>query len=218
MQEYKELLLAMPLFQGIEWTDFQFMTNCLKAETKTFPKNGIILLAGEKPLHIGAILSGRLHIVEESYDGDRTLISAVTPGEVFAEAICCADVDESPVTVFAEEESEVLLLNFSQVLPPCRNLCAFHQKLIENMLRIVASKNLFLQGKLTLLSTKTIRNKVLRYLETLVPKQGRHIVIPFNQTKLAEYLCVERTALAHELTRMKQDGLIDYKGKSFTLK
>ena len=74
----------MPLFHGIEWADFQCMADCLKAETKTIPKNGIVLLAGEKPLYIGAVLSGRLHIVEENYDGDRTLISAVAPGEVFA--------------------------------------------------------------------------------------------------------------------------------------
>ena len=218
MQEYEKLIRAVPLFKEIEWDDFRFMLNCLRAETKVVQKNGVLLLAGDKPLYVGIVLVGRLHVVAESEEGNRTLISVVFPGEVFAEAMCCANVEESPVTVLADEDATVLLLDFSHVFRLCKNLCSFHQKLIKNMLRMLANENLFLQNRLTLMSIKSIREKVLRYLESFVPSQGRHIVIPFNQTKLAEYLCVDRSALAHELARMKRDGLIDYKKNAFTLK
>jgi CRP-like cAMP-binding protein len=193
------------------------MLDCLGAEIKTVAKNNIILLAGEKPLHIGIVLSGILYIVKEDSDGNRKLITAATPGEIYAEALCCADVDESPVTVIAAEDSQVMLLRFDRVLHTCPNSCVFHQKLIENMLNLLANKSLYLQSRIEIISVKSIRIKVLRYLESFTTKQGRNIIIPFNREELADYLCVERSALSHELAKMKKDRLIDYKKNKFIL-
>ena len=57
----------------------------------------------------------------------------------------------------------------------------------------------------------------MRYLEALAPRQGRSIAVPFNREEMAEYLCVERSALSHELARMKRDGLIEYRKNRFQL-
>jgi len=208
-------LLPIELFQGID--DLAAMLKCLGAETRQVEKNEIVLLAGNKPQHVGVVLSGLLHIVREDYDGNRSLVAAVEPGEIFAESLCCAGVDESPVTVIAAAEATVLLLRFECVLRTCQNACAFHHRLIENMLRLVAEKNLFLQGRMEIMTLKTVRAKALRYLESFAPNRGQGFVIPFNREEMAEYLCVERSALSHELARMKRDGLIKYRKNQFVL-
>jgi len=217
MQEYYEVLKSAPMFDNIDATDTEQILGCLGAERKFFHKDDILLLAGDKPRYIGVVIEGELYVNKEDRDGNRHIIAAVTPGQVFAEALCCADISESPVTVTSETDSLVLLLDFSRLLRTCPNSCVFHSRLIQNMLELVAKKNLLLQERMEIISLKSIRSKVMRYLEAFVPAQGYEITIPFNREQLADHLCVERSALSHELARMKKDGLIDYHKNKFVL-
>jgi len=217
MEKYFYILKSVGLFKGIDVGDLEAMLKCLGAEIKNVKKNKIVLLSGDKPQDVGIVLSGQLHIVREDYDGNRTLVAAVTPSEVFAEALCCAGVEESPVTVIADTDTTIMLLRFSRILQTCQNLCSFHTRLIENMLGLVANKNLQLQGRMEIISLRTVRNKVTRYLESFVQEQGRTITIPFNREELADFLCVDRSTLSHELSRMKKDGLIEYRKNKFKL-
>lgn len=216
--KYFELLKSVKLFGGIGTEDLDAMLKCLGSEARRFRKDEILLLAGDKPEYVGVVLSGQLYIAREGYDGSRSLIAAITPGEIFAEALCCAGVSESPVTVTAGTDSVVMLLRFSRILHTCAGSCTFHTMLIENMLRIIANKNLLLQNRMEIVGLKSVRMKVRRYLESFAPKQGRNITIPFNREELADFLCVERSALSHELAKMKRDGLIDYRKNEFVLK
>ena len=105
-----------------------------------------------------------------------------------------------------------------------RRICAWtryghpYAKLIENLLRLTAQKNLLLQSRMEIVCLKSVRAKVLRYLASFVPEQGRQITIPFNREEMADYLCVERSALSHELARMRQEGLIEYWKNCFVVK
>ena len=216
ISEYSAVLKKVMLFDGISTDEISAILKCSGSAPKIFRKDEIILLAGNKPTGIGIVLSGRLHIERGDSDGSHVLLSEIPPGDIFAETLCCADISESPVTVLAVTESVVLTLKFPQLLHACDSPCVFHTRLIENMLRLVAQKNLRLQQRLGILSLKSIRAKVLAYLETL-PGNGGEIVLPFNREQLADFLCVERTALSHELARMKRDGLIEYKKNVFAV-
>jgi CRP-like cAMP-binding protein len=211
------VLQSAVLFKGIEGAALGPMLACIGAETVTVGKGGIILLVGDKPRHVGITLTGVVHVVREDHDGNRSLLAAIAPGEMFAEALCCAGIAESPVTVTAASDATVMLLPYTRILQICPDSCPFHTKLIENMLRLVAGNNLLLQSRMELLSLKSIRARVLRYLESFVPQQGGHITIPFNREELADFLCVERSALSHALARMKKDGLIEYRKNTFIM-
>jgi len=217
MIEHYEILRSVPLFSGVAAEDLERILGCLSAKRKRFRKGDILLLAGNKPRYIGVVIEGELYINKEDRDGNRHIIAAVAPGQVFAEALCCADVPESPVTVTAETASLVLMLDFSRVIRTCPDTCAFHSKLIQNMLEILARKNLLLQNRMEIVSLKSVRAKVMRYLESFAAPAGADIAIPFNREQLADHLNVERSALSHELARMKKDGLIDYRKNRFSL-
>ncbi len=44
------------------------------------------------------------------------------------------------------------------------------------------------------------------------------VEIPFNRQQLADYLCIDRSAMSNELSKMKKEGLIDYKKNTFWIK
>jgi len=218
MEKYLNIISLCGFFKDIKEVDLVSMLNCVQAKIRKTQKDEFVLLAGAKPEQIGIVLEGQLNIVREDYDGNRTMVTAVMPGDVYSEALCCAGVLESPVSVIAEVESAIMQISYQRILRVCPNTCTFHIKLIENMLELIAQKNLYLQSRMDIISLKSVRMKVLRYFESLIPKQGKKITVPFNREELADFLCVERSALSHELARMKKDGLIEYRKNKFVLK
>lgn len=217
MEKILDILKKVKLFKGINEETLSTMLSYLGAKQVSLAKNEAIILAGEKADQIGVLVSGSLHIVRDSIDGERTLISAVFPNEIFAEAFCCTGVVESPASVIAALPSTVIMLNYKRIFSSCPHSCEFHQKLIENMLMVLAEKNIMLQNRMQILEKKTVRLKVLALLESYSTAKSKMIVIPFNREQLADFLCVDRSALSHELSRMKQDGLIDYHKNVFKL-
>jgi len=214
---FSEILKISGLFSGIEAEGLEAMLACIGARTQNLKKGKFTLFAGDKPDSVGIVLAGQLHIIREDYDGNRSLVAAILPGGLFAEALCCAN-SESPVSVVSAVDSAVMLLNFSRILRTCPNSCSFHKKLIENLLRLIAGKNLMLQSRMEILEMRSVREKVIRYLESFALKQGMNITIPFNREEMADFLGVERSALSHELARMRKAGIIEYRKNHFILK
>lgn len=87
------------------------------------------------------------------------------------------------------------------------------------MVELIAEKNLTLVEKLEVVSRTTIREKLLTYLARQAEAAGaRTFTIPMGRTALAEYLCTDRSAMTRELARMRDEGLIDYTKRTFTLR
>ena len=137
---------------------------------------------------------------------------------MFGEVFACASVKEMPVSVYAAEKSSVMLLDFKRLLTTCSNACPFHSKVIQNLLQIVSEKALALNKRIEIMSKRSIRDKLICYL-TMEYERTRKLqfAIPFNRQQLADYLCVERSALSAEMSRMKKEGIIDYRKNEFWL-
>lgn len=217
MKEFFNILKEVKLFKNIRETDLTSMLSCLGAKAVNFGKDQFILMAGDKVNKIGIVLEGNAHIIRENIDGERTIITTLSAGDYFAEALCCVGVTESPVSVITTTNSIIMLLEFSRILHSCPNACLFHAQLIENMLYVIAQKNILLQGRMDIISRKTVRMKILGYLESIALKRGKNITIPLNREEMADFLCIDRSALSHELSRMKKEGLIEYRKNHFTL-
>ncbi len=217
MKSYETVLLSVPLFQGIAPEELGPLLACLGVKQKTVPRDGMALAAGGKVDSIGIVLEGRFLIVREDAKGNRSLLSTLGPGDFFGEALCCAGVEESPVSVVADTDGEVLQLDFQRILHTCSNACSFHTKLLENMLAVLAGKNLSMQRRMELLSEKSIRVRLIRYLESAAQQHGREFSIPMNREELADFLGADRSALSRELSRLKAEGRIDYWKNHFKL-
>ncbi len=77
---------------------------------------------------------------------------------------------------------------------------------------------MILNYKLELLTLKGMREKLASYLLKASLENGSNTFqIPLNRTELADFLNVSRTSMCRELTRMKNDGLIDLYGRSFKI-
>jgi len=211
-------LKQLSLFSGISDEELKHMLDCLGSTQRNYSKDEIILLAGEPVTFVGIALQGSVVIEKEDIMGNRAIIAAIPSPGLFAEAFACAGIQESPVSVRAAENSVVLFLQFSRILQTCPSTCAFHMKLIENMMKTLAQKNIILNHKISILSIRTLRERIFAYLLELAGKKGaKKFSIPFSRSELADYLNADRSAVSRELSHMKRDGLIDYKKNNFCL-
>lgn len=203
-----------PLWNGIEPDDFEKMFRCIEAKTHLYKKGEIILLSGDTVNFIGLILSGSVKIVKEDVNGNITILTEIGVSELFGEAFACAGIKQSSVTVQSSEESEILFINYKKIINHCSSACDFHSKLIENMLRIIANKNLLLNQKIEILSKGTTREKLLAFFN-VQRGMAKKFTIPYNREELAHYLCVDRSAMSKELCKMRDEGLIKFNKNLF---
>lgn len=198
------------LFKEIDKEDIPQMLSCLGGKVIQLKKGEYALRVGEVVKYVGVVQSGVLQIIKEDIDGERSILSQLKSGDYYAEVLCCARILESPVSVMAETDSSVVLLDFNKILQTCHNTCIFHSKLIENMLHIVSLKNIGLQQRMDYLSKKTLRKRIMKYLINESEGKSDTFEIPFNREELADYLCIDRSALSRELMHLKNENIIDY--------
>ncbi|MDF2589079.1 MAG: cyclic nucleotide-binding protein [Anaerocolumna sp.] len=215
MGEY-QILEKVSLFQGIQKSEISDVLNCMDSNTKKYSKNQIIVRGGMKMNNLGIILDGSVQVIREDIMGNRMIVASLFSGEIFGETFACAGVDASPVSVIADEDSTILWIALTRIVTPCTTACDFHSQLIMNLLQILAKKNLYLNNKMELLSKRSIREKILSYLAEQANKHKTAVFeIPLNRNEMADYLCIDRSAMSRELSKLKEEGILDYHKNSF---
>lgn len=210
--------LESPLFEGIKPEERSAMLGCIGYHVSRYAKGEVAHLEGENLKHIGLVLSGTVDMVKEDLWGNRTMLVRTGRGELFGETFACGEDNLAVVTFLVSEDAEILFLPFNRVLHSCTMACRFHHQLIENMVHVIAKKNRDLMRKVEVVSKRTIREKILTYLSLQAQIQSAcYFEIPLGRLELAEYLCVDRSALTRELAKMKDDGLIDYDRNCFRI-
>lgn len=210
--------LNTPLFDGIDPEDRLAMLSCTGYHFGSFCRGDIVAFEGENIKHIGIVISGTVDMIKEDIWGNKTMLVRIRQNEVFGETFACGTDNLSVVTFQVSEDTHVLFIPFGRVMRSCANACQFHHRLIENMVRVIADKNRDLMRKVEAVSKRSIREKLLAYLSIQAQSQAsRYFEIPMGRVELAEYLCVDRSALTRELVKMKEDGLIDYDRNCFRM-
>ena len=214
----RELVVACPLFRGIDPEELTGMLKCMSAR-EVSPARGEFIMStpGTAPL-MGVVLEGEVDMISEDYFGKKSLLSVLTVGSVFGESYSCLKARNRTIAYQASGRCRVLLLDYDRILHACKLVCRFHHRMIENMVELIAEKNLELIEKLEVTSRTSIREKLLTYLTRQAERAGSlTFTIPLGRTELAEYLCTDRSAMTRELARMKEEGLIDFEKRTFTL-
>lgn len=211
-------MIQSPLFKGIAEKELKELLKCLNAKETAYEKNEFIFRAGDKASSIGVIISGGVYVLKEDFWGNRTILAKLEEGDLFGEAFACREEEKLPVSVMAVEKSRILFVDYRRIINNCPNTCVFHASLIENMIRILAGKNVMLTQKMEHLSKRTTREKILSYLSAQAVRCGSNaFTIPFNRQELADFLCVERSAMSAELGKMHKEGLLSCEKNRFVL-
>lgn len=219
MKEFYEILKRCPLFEGIPMEDLDAMLSCIGGHTVEICKGQSIFQEGDPAAYVGMVLSGAVRLVREDYFGNRSIVAHIGPAELFGETYACAAVTALPVSVVAETDGKVLLMDCRRITTSCSSACAFHNRMIFNLLRVVATKNLIFDQKIQVTSQRTTREKLMAYLLNQAKLQGSSsFTIPYDRQGLADYLEVDRSGLSAEISKLRREGILESQKNRFVLR
>lgn len=202
------ILKKSPLFANMNDSDIENSLRCSKSDIATYNKDEMIFYAEDKPKKLFILIEGSVSICRDSADGKRNIITTINQeGDLFGEVFLFINKQEYDNYAIAVSDAKVLQMPKEFLYNRCNKNCTFHTLLTSNMLSILAQKAYYLNQKLNILSSHTLRQKISKLLLKNTSKDDS-VTLKMNREELADYLNVARPSLSRELMKMQEDGLI----------
>ena len=107
---------------------------------------------------------------------------------------------------------------YDNIYNKCNSKCKFHDELKENLSYLIIKNTVKLNTRIEILTKKSIRDRLLTYFNIVASKNfTKTIKLDISLTDLADYLCVDRSAMMREISHLKEDGIIEKNGKKITI-
>lgn len=218
MKDFFDILRECPLFDRIGDESLKEMLGCLNAKERSYKKGDAVFAEGDKAKYLGIVLEGSVQLVRVDYYGNRSILTNIEPPQLFGEAFACAGLKSLPVDAVAAADTKILLLDAQRIARPCGNACPCHGQTILNLLHIVAKKNLVLHQKIEITSKRSTREKLMTYLLLQAKNAKSHtFTVPYDRQELADYLEVDRSGLSAEISKLRNEKVLECRRSTFTL-
>lgn len=213
LTDYSTLQFSV-LFKSLSEEEIQSMLANCNYNIFTYNKNDILALEGDKIESIGIVLEGTVEVQKLFPSGNSVTISKLHSGEIFGEAVIFSDFHAYPATIQASSKCKVFFISRKDIL----SLCHENIEFLTNFMGQLSNKILMLNKKITLLSYKSIREKVAHFILTQYKiHKSNNIVLKMTKKEIAENLGIPRPSFSRELINMKEDNIIDFNKNEITI-
>lgn len=214
INNYIDFLMNIPLFSGFKKEE---LSSFLEREAiiQTFRSNQIIYLQNERANTMDIILEGSIVVQNINEKGNTLSIVSLSIGDMLGGNLIFSDKNEYPMTLIAKSDTKLLRMRKDLIL----DLCQMDKTFLVHLLELFSVKALVLTSKIHSLARKTIREKIMDFLVFESRRQkSNKVILSISKKELADRFGVERPSLQRELSKMRDDGLIDFDARSITLK
>ena len=208
-------LTKILLFEGLKEEEIDAFLSCSNAKTLQLKKGEEVFSSGEKITQVALVIKGTLAVSQVDWWGRRDILSSVNKNNLFGGGYAYSGSQEHSLSVNASCDSEIILIDAQKLITPCSKACFYHSKIMVNLIKILAKRNVTLIEKIKNLSARTTREKILSLLS--YHSKDKTVTLPYNRQEMADYLCVDRASLSRELSNLQKEGIIKYNKNKFIL-
>lgn len=206
-------MLAFPLncrlLRGLGEEGFRRICECMQVKERHLLDKEACIFEDSSCDQIGVVVSGAVRLTRRCPDGRRNVLEDVTANGVFGTTYAFRDSDTMGICVSAVGETTVLIFNTAKITQPCHKVCSAHVQFVKNLLAVMSQKTFRMRQKLRILSQRTIRGRLLMMLQMMaVQAKTSSLDLPYDRQALADYLCVDRSALSAELSKLRKEGVL----------
>ena len=205
------------IFDQISSPNKAKLLRILKSHSFTFNIETSIMSTIQSDNIIGIIAKGYAEIIRTDHNGNETVIEELEEEDIFGTEISSLKNAEYDI-IAKENNTEVIIIEYNDIINCKENNKAFYNEFIKNLLQIFTLKIKEKNERLNIITKKTIRDKLLEYFSIESKKHGSsYVYLSSTFTALADFLAIDRSAMTRELKNLKDEGLIEVKGKRITL-
>lgn len=212
---YSKLIKKCVLFAGLSDEETEYSLSFFEAKQKLYKKGDFLNSVSSPLLNFGLVLDGTVQVCMDDIDGHHMIMANVNSGETFGESLCYLGQD-APVYICAVTDAAVLWMNTDRIKAP-PGLSGLDIRLANRFTAMLAERTLAMNDRIQILSKSSIRAKLITFFSQYVQRYGSSFTVPFDRSNMATYLGTERSSLSRELSRMKEEGLIEYQKNSFRI-
>ena len=217
-RNYTTLPLMCKLFEGIPSAKIDELFAHLAVREVALKKGEVLFRSGSKITDFAVVISGQLTISFYEADGHRKILELLEPMDTVAISLAVAEIQSVSISVEARPASDVILLNADKVFKPAGKPSEEHMRLLRNITSELALKTVFMGRKMRTISIRGTSGRLMKYLiEESVRRGCKEFEIPYDRQALADYLCVDRSALSAEISKLINKGVIEARKSHFKL-
>lgn len=204
------------LFYNISEKNREKLITYLEAVTYKYAKNKRILNNLISNNFICIILKGSIEITRIDVEGNKRLIDSYETNSLFCSLSYSFKNEETEITT--KEETKIIIIDFNSIINMNENKLSIYNTFLKNLTIILSKIIVKSNERIEVLSNKSIRDKLLDYFKIQSKKNNSKVIyLPVSYTELADYLAVNRSALSREIKNLKDDGLIETRGRRIKL-
>lgn len=183
--------------------------------TREYKKDEIILSSVKNDNIICLVLKGHIQVIKNDFNGNNTIIEDIQENNLFG--TISSNIANSEYEIITKEDSKITIIDLNNIISYKNNTNDYNE-FIKNLLKILLKKTEEFNNRIEILTNKTIRDKLLAYFKLISKNNNTKVIyLPFNYSNLADYLAINRSAMSRELKNLKEEGLIEIKGKKIKL-
>ena len=205
----RDIILKARIFEQISRDRGMEIFEQLSPHCLDLKKREILFRDGEKVEQFAIVEYGELSATKLYQDGRQSLLLKFLPSYMVGVDIAATKKQICTYYVTAQQDCRVYLIEYEKVAKPGGIPEPERLLMMESVLALIAGEHLRQMNKIEILSRNGLRERILTFLAIQRNLRGSdEFDILYNREELAEYLCVNRSALSHELRKMEQEHLI----------
>ncbi len=211
--QYLESVINSGLLNELKKSEYVEAFEQLKISGRNYKSGETIFFEGDIIDKFCIVRKGSVRSEKTYLNGEVHIVDLFDEGSVFGLAFALSKSRISALDFISNEESEIVFVSMHSI-----RKSNFSNDMNTTLNYMMADSNIKMSHKIEILAERGLRERIMVYLHVLQAKSGTDTVtIKMSREQLAQYLCVNRSALSNELSKMKKDGIIDFKGSSFTI-
>ena len=201
---------ACRLLKDVDDEGFCRLCECMNVKELHLRNKQTFIVESDPCNRIGIVVTGQVRLTRLRVDGGRNVLETISPNGVFGATYVFRDVATMGINISAVGDTTVLLFETANITRPCHNVCDAHMQFVRNLLAVMSQTTFALKQKLRILSQRTIRDRLMLFLNIRAKRaKSSEFDIQFNRQELADYLCVDRSALSAELSKLRAEGRVE---------
>lgn len=215
---YDDLVAGCTLFRGLSAEDLTFALDFFEALRTDYTRGQFLNRIGEPLPAFGLVLAGTVQVYMDDIDGQPIIMANVSAGDTFGESLNFLGID-APVYICAETDVTVLWMKCRRMKQGFAGGDRRSQLLSSRFTAMLAGRTLEMNNRIQILSKITLRDKLITFFSQYALRFGSNdFTLPFDRASMAVYLGTDRSALSRALSRLRQEGVIDFDRNRFRIK
>ncbi len=211
--KYLESVINSGLFSNLKKSEYIDAFEQLVVTNKTYKKGEAVFYEGDLISNICVVNRGSVCGEKTYRDGEVHIIEVFEEGTILGLEVTLSKTRKAAVDYICNEDTEIVFVSMSSITKS-----KYAPKIQATLTYILADNNIRMANKIEILAKRGLRERILIYLNILSKKSGTNTVtVRMNREQLAQYLCVNRSALSNELNKLKKEGVLDFKKDKFTI-